>query len=51
MIFDIIKTAFRMITYITGISLAIIGILIFNPLVTLIGLGLSLTIFLPRESD
>lgn len=40
-----------MILYILGIALATTGIIIFNPLVTLIGLGLSLTIFLPREEN
>lgn len=40
-----------MIAYLTGIALAAVGIIIFNPLLTLIGIGLSLTIFLPREED
>lgn len=40
-----------MIVYIIGIALATIGIIIFNPLVTLVGLGLSLIIFLPREEN
>jgi len=38
-----------MILYIIGIAIATIGIIIFHPLLTLVGLGLSLTIFLPRE--
>jgi len=40
-----------MILYFIGIVMATVGIIIFNPLVTLIGLGLSLTIFLPRKDQ
>jgi len=40
-----------MILYLTGIALGIIGIVIFNPVVTLIGIGLSLTVFLGKETN
>ena len=32
--------------WISGIAIGIIGIVIFNPLVTLVGIGISLTTFL-----
>lgn len=40
-----------MILYLLGIALGITGIVIFNPAVTLVGIGLSLTIFLPKETN
>jgi len=41
----------RIFTYLAGITLGIIGIVIFNPVVTLIGIGLALTIHLPKEEN
>lgn len=40
-----------MIIYLLGIALGYVGILIFNPVLTLIGIGLTLTIFLPKGED
>ena len=37
--------------WITGIAVGIVGIVIFNPLLTLIGIGLSLTTFLVGEPN
>jgi len=41
----------RTITYLAGIALGIFGIVIFNPIVTLIGIGLALTVHLPKEEN
>jgi len=41
----------RTITYLTGIALGLFGIAIFNPIVTLIGIGLALTVHLPKEEN
>lgn len=38
-------------TYLTGIALGLFGIAIFNPIVTLIGIGLALTVHLPKEEN
>ena len=40
-----------MILYLLGITLGITGIAIFNPVVTLIGIGLALTVHLPKEEN
>jgi len=40
-----------MILYLLGITLGITGIVIFNPVVTLIGIGLSLTVFLREDTN
>lgn len=40
-----------MILYFLGIALGSVGVLIFNPLLTLVGIGLSLTIFLKGDED
>lgn len=40
-----------MIIYLLGIAIGSVGILIFNPLLTLVGIGLSLTIFLPKGDE
>jgi len=37
--------------WITGIALGVVGIAIFNPLLTLVGIGLSLTTFLIGEAN
>lgn len=37
--------------WITGIATGIVGIVIFNPLLTLVGIGLSLTTFLVGEPN
>ena len=41
----------KTITYLTGIALGIVGIVIFNPAVTLLGIGLSLLVHLPKEEN
>jgi len=41
----------RILTYLIGIALGIVGIVIFNPVVTLIGIGLALTVHLPKEEN
>jgi len=40
-----------MIVYLLGIAIGSVGILIFNPLLTLVGIGLTLTIFLEGGED
>jgi len=40
-----------MIIYLLGIALGSVGILIFNPLLTLVGIGLTLTVFLQGDED
>jgi len=41
----------RTLTYLAGIALGLFGIAIFNPIVTLIGIGLALTVHLPKEEN
>jgi len=41
----------RTLTYLAGIAIGIFGIVIFNPLLTLIGIGLTLTVHLPKEEN
>lgn len=37
--------------WVAGIAVGIIGIVIFNPVITLIGIGLSLTTFMVGEPN
>jgi hypothetical protein len=41
----------RTITYLAGIAIGIFGIIIFHPLLTLIGIGLTLLVHLPKEEN
>lgn len=41
----------RTLSYFAGVAIGIFGIIIFNPLLTLIGIGLTLLVHLPKEEN